>query len=190
MAGMAGIRLRGLQAAAHLNGQLGICKGYDESNARWLIQLESGEEKAVKNDNILQILDPGTDITLNGGKVLHVTVGRVSIYNQMETGDRDELLSDLEQMGTLHNVRAEVNCPDGWPQMSVVLTGEDPESVKAARQELCPLLQHYGMVIGKASTEKDAAEKKETEEKEPETVEVEGMVMKSMERRERPSRKR
>ncbi|CAE7529066.1 unnamed protein product [Symbiodinium natans] len=195
MAGMSGVRLRGLQAAAHLNGHLAVCKGFDEEKGRWLVQLENGEEKAIKNDNILQVLEPGTCISLKNGEVLHITIGRVSVLNQMEDEVREALLSDMDQFSMTHELRAELNCPDGWPQFSVVLTGGAKE-VAAAHKALPAVLKEYGLEIPGPSAAAAAAPaeaeegKDEKEEKAEETVEVEGLVMKSMERRERPSRKR
>ena len=40
--------------ATHLNGLLGVCKGYDAERGRWEVILENGDSKAVKNDNVLQ----------------------------------------------------------------------------------------------------------------------------------------
>ena len=36
---------------------------------------------------------------MEGGRVLHVTVGRVSVLNQMEQEDRDLLHSEVDQLG-------------------------------------------------------------------------------------------
>eukprot|EP00435_Cladocopium_sp_Y103_P057177 s2238_g19.t1 len=189
MAGMAGIRLRGLQAT-HLNGLLGVCKGFDEERGRWEVILENGDSKAVKNDNVLQVLDPGTDIIMEGGSVLHVTIGRVSVLNQMEQEDKELLHKEVDQFSMTHEVRTELNCPDGWPQFSIVLSG-DSSSVATARKALPAMLKPFGLEIPgpkvKGDAEVEAAAKLEEE---AETVEVEGLVMKSMERRERPSRRR
>eukprot|EP00931_Biecheleriopsis_adriatica_P048437 TRINITY_DN27984_c0_g1_i1.p1 TRINITY_DN27984_c0_g1~~TRINITY_DN27984_c0_g1_i1.p1 ORF type:complete len:216 (+),score=52.43 TRINITY_DN27984_c0_g1_i1:61-648(+) len=195
---MSGVRLRGLQAAAHLNGQLALCKGYDEDRGRWLVQLETGEEKAIKNDNILQMLEPGTDITLEKGAIMHVTIGRVSVLNSMEEEDKQNLFADLEHFSSAHEVRAELNCPEGWPQFSVVISGNSPDIIRGARKEIVALLNHYGLRIsgaseatgGYASSAAHAAEAEAPAEEEPEEVEVEGLVMKSMGKRERPSRKK
>eukprot|EP00434_Breviolum_minutum_P044997 symbB.v1.2.040256.t1/scaffold7091.1/size13379/1 len=189
MAGMAGVRLRGLQAT-HLNGLLGVCKGFDEERGRWEVILENGESKAVKNDNVLQVLEPGTDIVMDNGNVLHVTIGRVSVLNQMEEEDRNNLYQEVDQFSMTHEVRTELNCPDGWPQFSIVLSG-DPSSVAGARSALPAMLKPFGLEIPGPKVKGDAdAEASSKVEEEAETVEVEGLVMKSMERRERPSRRR
>ncbi|CAJ1331209.1 unnamed protein product [Effrenium voratum] len=163
MAGMAGVRLRGLQAT-HLNGMHGVCKGYDEDKGRWEVILENGESKAIKNDNLLQVLEPGTDIQLQGGQVLHVTIGRVSVLNSMEQEDKDALFQDIDQFCMTHEVRTELNCPDGWPQFSVVLTG-DPAGVAAARQALPAMLKAHSLDIPgpkvKAPDKKEAKEASE-----------------------------
>ncbi|CAK9070365.1 unnamed protein product [Durusdinium trenchii] len=170
-----------------------VCKGFDEDKGRWEVVLENGEAKAVKNDNVLQVLEPGTDILMQNGSVLHVTIGRVSVLNQMEQEDREtwELLQkEVDQFSMTHEVRTELNCPDGWPQFSIVLTG-DPSSVMGARKALPEMLKPFGLEIPgpkvKGDTEPEA---NKVEAEAAETVEVEGLVMKSMERRERPSRKR
>jgi len=48
------VRLQGLRAAPHLNGQLGICEEWDSSSARWKVRLAvGGEIKSVKRDNLI-----------------------------------------------------------------------------------------------------------------------------------------
>lgn len=51
-----------------------------------------------------EVLEPGTDIVMEGGRVLHVTVGRVSVLNQMEQEDRDLLHSEVDQLGSKFRV--------------------------------------------------------------------------------------
>ena len=53
-AGMA-LQLRGLKAAPNLNGAQGVCQRFSEEQGRWIIQLENGEEKAVKLDNLILV---------------------------------------------------------------------------------------------------------------------------------------
>ncbi|OLP83987.1 hypothetical protein AK812_SmicGene35185 [Symbiodinium microadriaticum] len=121
-----------------------------------------------------RVLEPGTCISLRDGEVLHITVGRVSVLNQMEDEIRQALLGDMDQPSARFS----------QPQFSVVLTGGKKE-VAAAHRALPSLLKDYDLEIPGPSAVAPAAAAEEEE-----TVEVEGLVMKSMERRERPNRKR
>lgn len=53
------VRLSGLKAAAHLNGLSGTCKEWDGSAGRWVVCLESGEQKSLKPEN-LEVLHSNT----------------------------------------------------------------------------------------------------------------------------------
>lgn len=48
-----GVKVHSLKGAMHLNGQKGICKRWDSEKGRWFVQLESGEEKLLKPENLL-----------------------------------------------------------------------------------------------------------------------------------------
>ncbi|CAK0795307.1 unnamed protein product, partial [Prorocentrum cordatum] len=73
------VRVRGLQAAAHLNDMQGMCMGFDEEKGRWHVQLENGDLKALKPDNFVPVMGSGgPDLTLEGGRVVHVPVGSVA----------------------------------------------------------------------------------------------------------------
>ena len=170
MTGYAAVRLRGLQAAPQLNDLLGLCKGFDEGRGRWLVELASGEEKAVKNDNVLTQLEPGATLMLERNCVAHVTVGSVASLRALEDEDREYLDSDLAQFAEKFDVRTEINIPDGWPQFSVVMRGV-PEQVQAALEELGQLFQHYkfaftasGAKGAKASSAAGASAAEEEEE--------------------------
>lgn len=175
------VRLRGLQAAPQLNGQLGVCQGdFDESRGRWQVLLVNGEEKAVKPDNLLPVLESGVDISLNAGRTLHITMGRVAVLDAMEEEARMQLDSDLMTFNDAHaDLRADLESFDGWPQCSAVLRGE-PDAVTAARAELVQLLQYHGFLEG-VDAQAGAAQ----EEEPPEQVEVEGMTISSHGKRTR-----
>jgi len=145
MTGMATVRLRGLQTE-HLNGLLALCKGFDETKGRWLVMLSGGDEKFIKNDNILTLLEPGATLMLERNCVAHVTVGLVSQLDQMESTWREQLDLDLDELAQSKSVQAELNCIAGWPQFSVVLRGV-PEDVQRALPELERLFDYYGIVF-------------------------------------------
>eukprot|EP00928_Gymnodinium_smaydae_P072980 TRINITY_DN56257_c0_g1_i1.p1 TRINITY_DN56257_c0_g1~~TRINITY_DN56257_c0_g1_i1.p1 ORF type:complete len:204 (+),score=51.82 TRINITY_DN56257_c0_g1_i1:161-772(+) len=194
MAGYATVRLRGLQGAAHLNGLLALCKGFDEQKGRWLVELEGGDEKAVKNDNILTTVEPGSTLLLERGCVAHVTVSRASWLAEMEEEARESLEGDFAAFSERMDVRAEWNTVDGWPQLSVVLRGV-PDAVQLALPELEALLRHYGQAISisgvgvtaRRASPAGAADASATAAagEAPDTVEVDGLVVESKERRPR-----
>mmetsp|Transcript_66668 Transcript_66668/g.191609 ORF Transcript_66668/g.191609 Transcript_66668/m.191609 type:complete len:204 (+) Transcript_66668:46-657(+) len=192
MAGFAAAQIRGLKGAAELNDQLALCKGFVEDTGRWLVELETGEEKAVKNDNLLTTLDPGATLLLERGCVAHVTVGRTAVWNSMEEENRESLHADLATFGGKFEVRTELNVVEGWPQFSVVLRGH-PDQISAALEELGALFGYYQMPFkssrSRGSSGGQAADALEAEaQEEPELVEVEGMTVSSMEKRERRGR--
>lgn len=53
------VRLCGLKGAAHLNGMTGVCKDWDATAGRWIVSLDSGEEKSLKPDNLS--IEPGEE---------------------------------------------------------------------------------------------------------------------------------
>ena len=101
------------------------------------------------------------------------------------------ILSALLRFSMTHEVRCELNCPEGWPQFSVVLTG-DASSVAAARAELPAMLKPFDLEIPGPKAKAEAAASAEPEAvAEVSTVEVDGLVMKSMERpKVKPQRER
>jgi len=213
------VRVRGLQSAAHLNDLQGICTGFDETKGRWLVQLENGETKALKPDNVLPVLGTsGPDVVLEGGRVVHVPLGRVSLLNTKETEDGEILRvvfqRDLDMFCQLHEVQAELNIVEGWPQCTVVLRGE-PEALKKVRPELGELLKYHGLVqeAGKSTSNEDeegkgiqvpkryggsgqvggdrpssSAEAEQAGDQIEENIEVDGMEIKSMPARNRRKR--
>jgi len=46
------VKLHSLQSAVHLNGMLGVCGQLDPDSLRWEVQLETGEKKSLKSDNL------------------------------------------------------------------------------------------------------------------------------------------
>jgi len=57
------VRLTGLKAAAHLNGELGALERFDAETGRWEVKLRSGDVKAIKAANLEQAsaLDAAVD---------------------------------------------------------------------------------------------------------------------------------
>jgi len=51
------VKLRGLRAAAERNGQVGVLKEFEPSNGRYTVQLRDGSQLALKQANLLQMLD-------------------------------------------------------------------------------------------------------------------------------------
>eukprot|EP00930_Biecheleria_cincta_P078841 TRINITY_DN66440_c0_g1_i1.p1 TRINITY_DN66440_c0_g1~~TRINITY_DN66440_c0_g1_i1.p1 ORF type:complete len:213 (+),score=45.82 TRINITY_DN66440_c0_g1_i1:40-639(+) len=198
MSGLAAVRLRGLQSAAHLNGALGLSKGYNEEKGRWLVQLANGEEKAVKFDNVLQTLEPGTCIypPSEGGRALHVTIGLVTVIKNMDEPTRKKFDEDLETLNQLHKVYHEINQPEGWPQFSIIIWG-DKANTEAARKDLPKYLKDYGikmsdLAAGAGAGKRTAGDSEAGEAEKPpaEQLEVDGLVVNSLGKRERPGKKR
>merc|ERR1712118_193192 len=46
------VKIHGLQNAAHLNGQSAILESFIDSSHRWRVQLEDGEKKDLKPQNL------------------------------------------------------------------------------------------------------------------------------------------
>lgn len=46
-------RVHGLQSARQLNGMLVSCRSYDAAKGRWLVSLQTGEEKSLKPENLV-----------------------------------------------------------------------------------------------------------------------------------------
>merc|ERR1712048_236587 len=46
------VRIGNLQSATHLNGQTGVCERFDPEACRWVVCLNSGERKALTQDNL------------------------------------------------------------------------------------------------------------------------------------------
>ena len=46
------VKIHGLQNAAHLNGQRATLESFIDSSQRWRVQLEDGEKKDVKSQNL------------------------------------------------------------------------------------------------------------------------------------------
>jgi hypothetical protein len=74
------VRLRGLQARADLNGELGLALRFDGAAARWLVRLRNGEGKRVKAAN----LEP-----LEGGG------GRLFVFWGNAAWSRTQLLGEI-----------------------------------------------------------------------------------------------
>eukprot|EP00927_Polykrikos_kofoidii_P077140 TRINITY_DN74115_c0_g1_i1.p1 TRINITY_DN74115_c0_g1~~TRINITY_DN74115_c0_g1_i1.p1 ORF type:complete len:214 (-),score=38.39 TRINITY_DN74115_c0_g1_i1:264-860(-) len=189
MAGFAVVRIRGLQSAAHLNGTLALCKGFNEENGRWLLELASGEEKAIKNDNILSTVEPGSTLMLERGCVAHVTIGQISALDSMEVETRESLDHDFGDFCEKHGVRAEFNTVDGWPQLSVLVRGV-PDEVQAALPKLERLMEYYGIKFkctgdGVGYRDSRSGTAADVESDPPETLEVDGMNIESKGRRAR-----
>lgn len=51
------VRIQGLVNAAHLNRSVAVVEGFDQDSQRWRVQLQNGESKAVRLEN-LEILGP------------------------------------------------------------------------------------------------------------------------------------
>eukprot|EP00401_Gymnodinium_catenatum_P006777 CAMPEP_0117511688 /NCGR_PEP_ID=MMETSP0784-20121206/28638_1 /TAXON_ID=39447 /ORGANISM="" /LENGTH=548 /DNA_ID=CAMNT_0005307371 /DNA_START=80 /DNA_END=1723 /DNA_ORIENTATION=+ len=64
------VRLHGLQAAPHLNSLVARCEQWDFAAGRWKVRLESGELKAVRQENLL-FEEAGTAIG-DGGSISSV----------------------------------------------------------------------------------------------------------------------
>jgi len=47
------VQLARLQSAASLNGQIGVCKDFDEKEKRWTIHLSDGKSKAIRPENLV-----------------------------------------------------------------------------------------------------------------------------------------
>ena len=171
-----------------MNGLLGLNKGFDEERSRWIIELEGGEEKAIKNDNILQTLEPGATLLLERGCVAHVTVGRDARLDEMESDVRESLDEDIAAFAEQTGVRAELNRVEGWPQFSIVMRGH-PHEVQNALIEVEKLFDHYGMgfrCLGNGVGRHGPVERTDgNEEEPPEVVEVEGLTIESKGRRAR-----
>eukprot|EP00747_Dinoflagellata_sp_TGD_P207977 gnl/TRDRNA2_/TRDRNA2_81504_c0_seq1.p1 gnl/TRDRNA2_/TRDRNA2_81504_c0~~gnl/TRDRNA2_/TRDRNA2_81504_c0_seq1.p1 ORF type:complete len:191 (+),score=44.87 gnl/TRDRNA2_/TRDRNA2_81504_c0_seq1:42-614(+) len=182
------VRIRGLQAAPQLNGMQAVCRGFDDERGRWHVQLENGEFKALKPDNLLPVIEvPAPDVVLDQGAIVHVPLGRVALLSKLEDDVRENLQSDLRCLGSKTGVEAELDCPEGWPQFSAVLKGE-PEKVREARPELGEILSYYGFgqpAGKKPDADNAGAAEAAKEEEEAEKLEVEGMEIKSMPKRER-----
>ncbi|CAK0795306.1 unnamed protein product, partial [Prorocentrum cordatum] len=127
------VRVRGLQAAAHLNDMQGMCMGFDEEKGRWHVQLENGDLKALKPDNFVPVMGSGgPDLTLEGGRVVHVPVGSVAHLSSTENEDgellREVLVRDLEHFcehtgvsAELHILEARLLChDDSYPSLAFV----------------------------------------------------------------------
>mmetsp|Transcript_96717 Transcript_96717/g.211499 ORF Transcript_96717/g.211499 Transcript_96717/m.211499 type:complete len:203 (-) Transcript_96717:54-662(-) len=189
MAGYGAAQLRGLKKAPQLNDQLVLVKGLVESaESRWLVELESGEEKSIHNDNLLTTLDAGATLLLERGCVAHVTVGRTAYLAQMDQEEREHLDEVLEAFSTKFDVRTELNLVEGWPQASIVIRGH-PDEVLKSLEEIGKVFERFkmpfrsskcrGPIAGSASARADEVNQ------EVETVEVEGMTVNSLEKRER-----
>lgn len=46
-------RIHGLEGAKHLNGALVTCESFDAQKGRWLVRLQTGEEKSLKPSNLM-----------------------------------------------------------------------------------------------------------------------------------------
>merc|ERR1712150_316215 len=168
--------------------------GFDEDKGRWLLELESGEEKAVKNDNILNMIEPGTTLLLERGCVAHITVRNATELNSMEYDQRQELDEDLARFAQQHDLRTELNVVDGFSQFSVVLRGH-PDELQGALPALEDVFGRHGMGFKckgpglKAYAAAKEAERTEEAATPAETIDVEGMTMESKERRPRAKAK-
>ena len=49
------VRLGGLVAAHHLNGEAGICEQFLEQSRRWVVRLADGSQKTVKSEHLTVI---------------------------------------------------------------------------------------------------------------------------------------
>jgi hypothetical protein len=57
------VRLHGLKAASHLNGELGVALRFDESAGRWGVRLRNGEGKRLKPTNLQGLMYLGKEAT-------------------------------------------------------------------------------------------------------------------------------
>jgi len=55
-------QIHSMKGAVHLNGQLVSCKQFDPEKGRWTVQLQGGEEKSVKAENLKVVEDSGADL--------------------------------------------------------------------------------------------------------------------------------
>eukprot|EP00928_Gymnodinium_smaydae_P015083 TRINITY_DN1552_c0_g1_i1.p1 TRINITY_DN1552_c0_g1~~TRINITY_DN1552_c0_g1_i1.p1 ORF type:complete len:501 (+),score=132.93 TRINITY_DN1552_c0_g1_i1:1158-2660(+) len=53
------VRIQGMTGATHLNGQTAVCASWDAAKERWLVRLDSGEEKLVRPANLEAIRSGG-----------------------------------------------------------------------------------------------------------------------------------
>jgi hypothetical protein len=56
------VTIQGLQVAHRLNGCVGTCEQWDQSQKRWLVALQSGEAVLVKPENLLDAPSASSDV--------------------------------------------------------------------------------------------------------------------------------
>merc|ERR1719506_62889 len=59
------VRIQGLRIGKEFNGMSATCEGWDNSQERWVVRLDNGESKALRQDNLALEFEDGASLSLD-----------------------------------------------------------------------------------------------------------------------------